>query len=56
LFSLARPQVQSSDEEAILNIKCGLEPALNTSEQFARYLKEDIDKGEMLVKQAGLTE
>ena len=34
----------------------GLEPALNTPEQFAQYLKEDIDKGESLVKQAGLVD
>jgi len=34
----------------------GLEPALNTPEQFAQYLKEDIDKGEALVKQAGLVD
>ena len=34
----------------------GLESALNTPEQFAQYLKEDIDKGESLVKQAGLTD
>jgi len=34
----------------------GLEPILNTPEQFAQYLKEDIDKGEALVKQAGLVE
>lgn len=34
----------------------GLEPALNTPEEFARYLKDDIDKGEALVKQAGLVD
>jgi len=34
----------------------GLESALNTPEQFAQYLKEDIDKGESLVKQAGLVD
>lgn len=34
----------------------GLESALNTPEQFAQYLKEDIDKGEALVKQAGLVD
>ena len=34
----------------------GLEPVLNTPEQFAQYLKEDIDKGESLVKQAGITD
>lgn len=34
----------------------GLEPILNSPEQFAQYLKEDIDKGEALVKQAGLAE
>jgi tripartite-type tricarboxylate transporter receptor subunit TctC len=34
----------------------GLEPALNSPEQFAQYLKEDIDKGEALVKQAGLVD
>jgi len=34
----------------------GLEPIFNTPEQFAQYLREDIDKGEALVKQAGLVE
>ncbi len=34
----------------------GLEPVLNSPEQFAQYLREDIDKGEALVKQAGLVD
>jgi tripartite-type tricarboxylate transporter receptor subunit TctC len=33
----------------------GLEPVLDTPEQFAQYLKEDRAKGEKLVRQAGLT-
>ncbi|MFM9972277.1 MAG: Bug family tripartite tricarboxylate transporter substrate binding protein [Burkholderiales bacterium] len=32
----------------------GLEPAMSSPEQFAAYLKDDIDKGQALVKQAGL--
>lgn len=33
----------------------GLEPILDTPEQFARYLKEDQAKGQKLVKEAGLS-
>jgi tripartite-type tricarboxylate transporter receptor subunit TctC len=33
----------------------GLEPILDTPEQFARYLKEDQAKGQRLVREAGLT-
>lgn len=34
----------------------GLESALNTPEQFAQYLRDDINKGEALAKQAGLAD
>jgi tripartite-type tricarboxylate transporter receptor subunit TctC len=33
----------------------GLEPVLNTPEEFAKFLKEDVANGERLVRQAGLT-
>ena len=35
--------------------RLGLEPILDTPEQFARYLKEDQAKGQKLVKDAGVT-
>ncbi len=35
--------------------KLGLEPILDTPEQFTRYLKEDQAKGQRLVREAGLT-
>jgi len=35
--------------------RLGLEPILDTPEQFARYLKEDQAKGRKLVKEAGLS-
>ncbi len=34
--------------------RLGLEPILNTPEQFAAYLKEDVAKGQRLVREAGL--
>ncbi|MBI2317653.1 MAG: tripartite tricarboxylate transporter substrate binding protein, partial [Betaproteobacteria bacterium] len=33
----------------------GLEPVLDTPEEFARFLKSDVARGEQLVRQAGLT-